>query len=159
MSAHDRRIGGASVGQLSQLDDLEACAVVYLRLWSDGAEGQTAVWNDLATGLGPTRGRTALAAFEDLIGVIAHHGRRPLMRHAVHCACLGADEACFARFIATATLGEREDALLMAMLLVRPDFAPHVTSVAQDFGLAIKQMLLRRPTCPVTHRPAEARLH
>lgn len=159
MSVHDRRIGGRAVGRLTQLDDFEACLVLYLRLWSDGIEGQTAVWNDLAAGLGPTRGRTALTAFESIIGALARHGHRPLMRHAVHCACLGADEACFARFVATAAVGEREDALLMAMLLVRPDFAPHVTALAQDIGLIVKQMLLRRPLPPVSHRPADARLH
>ena len=43
MSAHDRRIGGSAVVQLTYLDDLSACAVIYLRLWSDGPDGQAAV--------------------------------------------------------------------------------------------------------------------
>lgn len=143
MSAHDRRIGGSAVGQLTHLDDLSACAVIYLRLWSDGPDGQAAVWNDLVCGLGHARGRAALASFEALVGLLGRHGRRPLMRHAAGCACLGADEACFANFIATATTGEREDALLMAMLLVRPDVAPHLCATAMNLGLALKQMLLR----------------
>ena len=143
MSAHDRRIGGSAVGQMTHLDDLSACTVIYLRLWSDGPDGQAAVWNDLARGLGAARGRAALATFETLVGLLGQHGRRPLMRHAATCACIGADEACFANFIATATTGEREDALLMAMLLVRPDVAPQLCAVAMDFGIALKQMLLR----------------
>ena len=155
MSAHDRRIGGSAVGQLTHLDDLSACAVIYLRLWSDGPEGQAAVWNDLACGVGNARGRAALASFETVVGLLGQHGRRPLMRHAANCACLGADEACFANFIATATTGEREDALLMAMLLVRPDVAPHLCAVAMNLGLALKQMLLR--SAPVM--PGSGPLH
>ena len=77
------------------------------------------------------------------------------MRHAADCACLGADEACFANFIATATTGEREDALLMAMLLVRPDVAPQLCAVAMNLGLALKQMLLR--SAPVM--PGNGPLH
>ena len=43
MSAHDRQIGGTPVGQLDDLGQVEACAVVYLRLWADGAGGQQAI--------------------------------------------------------------------------------------------------------------------
>ncbi len=67
------------------------------------------------------------------------------MCHSVQCACLGADESCFANFIATAATGEREDAMLIATLLVRPDVAPIVTSLAADFGLALIRMRPRRP--------------
>jgi hypothetical protein len=33
----------------------------------------------------------------------------------------------------------------MAMLMVRPDFAPLTTARATDFGLALKRMNLRAP--------------
>ena len=56
------------------------------------------------------------------------------MRHSVTCKCLGSDESCFANFIATATDGQREDAMLIATLLVRADMAPLVASLAADFG-------------------------
>ena len=42
------------------------------------------------------------------------------MRHSIECRCLGGDEACFANLVATAAEGEREDALLMATLMVEP---------------------------------------
>lgn len=67
------------------------------------------------------------------------------MRHSVQCKCLGADESCFANFIATAATGDRDDAMLIATLLVRPDVAPLITALATDFGLALVRMNLAAP--------------
>lgn len=67
------------------------------------------------------------------------------MRHSVHCKCLGADESCFANFIVTAATGERDDAMLIATLLVRADVAPLITALATDFGLALMRMNLAAP--------------
>jgi len=137
--------GSAPVGFIAELDDIEAAAVIYLRLWCDGPEAQATVWNDFASNLGSDRGRRALKSFEDLCSLCTRHGRRPLMRHSVHCKCLGSDEACFANFIATAATGEREDALLIATLLVPPDVAPVITALATDFGHALMCMNLGAP--------------
>lgn len=145
MSAHHHTRGGAPVGFLTELNDLEADAVTYLRLWCDGHAGQSQVAFDFEAALGPQQGNKALRALEGLFDLCARHGRRPLMRHATTCKCLGADEACFANFVATAVTGEREDALMIAMLLVRPDIAPVVTSLAMEFGLALKRKHLRTP--------------
>lgn len=140
MNAMTPHRGGAPVGFLAELGPIEAGAVLYLRLWCDGPDAQAQVWNDFASSLGPKRGREALKAFECLCDVCVRHGRRPLMRHQVNCKCLGADESCFANFIGYATDGEREDALLIAMTIVRPDIAPMAVKCAQQFGLALRQM-------------------
>lgn len=135
--------GGAPVGYITELGPVEAGAVLYLRLWCDGPDAQTQVWNDFATALGPQSGRKALKSFETLCDLCLRHGRRPLMRHHVTCKCLGADESCFANFVGYASEGEREDALLIAMTMVRPDIAPALVGVAQDFGLALRRMALK----------------
>lgn len=135
--------GGAPVGYLSELSNLEAGAVIYLRMWCDGAEGQTMVWNDFALALGAEQGRQALQSFGDLCGMCVRHGRRPLIRHSVNCKCLGSDESCFANFVAAATEGDHNDAMMIASLMVRADFAPIITALANDFGVALKQMSLR----------------
>lgn len=145
MTAHDRKRGGAPVGFVTELDGIEAAAVIYLRLWGDGPDSQAQVWNDLASRLGAEGGRRALESFESLFALCIRHGRRPLMRHAVQCKCLGADESCFANFIATAATGDREDAMLIATLLVRADVAPLIASLAADFGHALKRMQLAAP--------------
>jgi len=141
---HEKR-GGAPVGYVTELNGIEAASVIYLRLWCDGPDAQAQVWNDFAAGLGPDLGRSALKSFEQLCDLCARHGRRPLMRHSVQCKCLGSDESCFANFVATAAEGAREDAMLIATLLVRADVAPLVASCAADFGLALKRMQLGAP--------------
>lgn len=135
--------GGAPVGYVHELGPVEAGAVLYLRLWCDGPEAQAQVWNDFASGLGPASGRRALKSFETLCDLCVQHGRRPLMHHHVTCKCLGADESCFANFIGYAAEGEREDALLIATTIVRPDMALCLVGVAQEFGLALKRMALK----------------
>ncbi|WP_322894437.1 MULTISPECIES: hypothetical protein [unclassified Yoonia] len=150
MSLHHREIAGDPTASLHQLDDLNACCVIYLRLWCDGPEGRAAVRRDLSNGLGPRRASTAIEAFDTVITLLSQHHRRKLMRHAVDCPCLGADEATFAQFVTTAATGEREEALWMAMLLVRPDMAMHLTAAASAFGLRIAQMLASRIP-PVLH--------
>lgn len=157
-SDHEKR-GGAPVGFVSELDSIQAAAVIYLRLWCDGPEAQVQVWNDLSSGLGATHGRKALQSFETLCRMCAQHGRRPLVRHAVTCACLGSDESCFANFIATAAQGEREDAMLIATLLVRPDVAPLIASLASEFGLALTRMRLSAPRDLVNTPVQRSTLH
>lgn len=135
--------GGAPVGYITELEPIEAGAVLYLRLWCDGPDSQAQVWNDFAVALGPKNGRKALKSFERLCDLCVRHGRRPLMRHHVTCKCLGADESCFANFVGYASEGEREDALLIATTIVRPDMAPSLVGLAQEFGLALRRMALK----------------
>ena len=143
MNAMTPHRGGAPVGFVAELGPVEASAVFYFRLWSDGPHSQARVWDDFATLLGVEAGRQALNSFETLHRLCAQHGRRPLMRHNVDCKCLGADESCFANFIGYASEGVREDALLIATTIVRPDMAPSIVELAQDFGLALRRMVLR----------------
>jgi hypothetical protein len=135
--------GGAPVGHVAELDAVEAGAVLYLRLWCDGPSAQARVWNDFATALGPDAGRRALRSFEELCALCVRHGRRPLMRHHVNCRCIGADEACFANFVAVASEGDREDAMLIATILVRADIAMCLLGHAEAFGLALRRMALK----------------
>lgn len=140
MSAALNNRGGAPVGFITELDAIEAASVIYLRLWSDGPDAQSKVRDDFFSALGHHQGGKAIQSLDQICSLCSAHGRRPLVRHSVQCKCLGADESCFANFIATATEGAREDAMLIATLLVRPDVAPLLDSCAFDFGLALKRM-------------------
>lgn len=131
------------MGHVADLEKVESGAILYLRLWCDGPAAQARVWNDFAGALGPEAGRNALRAFEALCDLCARYGRRPLMRHPVNCKCIGADEACFANFVAAASEGDREDALLIATMLVRADIAMGLLAHAEAFGLALKRMALK----------------
>lgn len=159
MTHRQQNRGGAPVGVITDLDAIEAATVIYLRLWSDGPNGQSQVRCDFTDTLGVDQGHKAIQSFEDLCQLCARHGRRPLMRHAVNCQCVGADESCFANFIATAACGDREDALLIATLLVRPDVAPLIASLATHFGLALKRMHLASPRAMTNFTPPAQTLH
>jgi len=151
--------GGASVGQLSHMDGLEAACVIYFRLWAENADSRNAVRDDFTIALGGVHGAAVTRAWEELMGICTHHARRPLMRHALTCKCLGADESCFANFIAAAAEGAHEDALLMATLLVRVDMAPVLTSLACKCGLALKRMSLAAPRDMARQAPESRTLH
>ncbi|MFK7939360.1 MAG: hypothetical protein AB8B82_08280 [Roseovarius sp.] len=155
MSVQSPFPGGAPVGYVSELDATRAAAVLYLRLWREGDAGRSQINHDWTLALGADAGQRAQDSFDALCDICQTHARRPLMRHAVMCNCLGADEACFANFIATAAEGAREDAMLMATLLVRPDMAPLVTELAARFGLMLKRMRLAqcRATAQSPDRP------
>lgn len=156
-ASHKR--GGAPVGYLTELGAVEAASVIYLRLWSEGPETRSEVYHDFTSRLGRTQSTQALEAFEQLCGLCARHGRRPLMRHSVSCKCLGSDECCFANFVAAAADGDREDAMLIATLLVRADVAPLVTALAADFGIALKRMQLAAPGDIARASPAHMTFH
>ncbi len=137
--------GKAAVCLMSDLSPLEQRLVLYIRLWSDGQQGQSDIWNDLVEGLGPT---TALIALQNLESLLRHtvvHARRPLNRHAAHCPCVGGDECILARFVSLATEGAREDAILMATLIVRADVSLGLVRIAEELGLT----LMRETGSPV----------
>lgn len=135
--------GAATVGRLADLDPVEVGAVLYMRLCWDNPDALAALTRDFVPLLGPASGEVAARGFHQLSLLCQSHARRPLCPHGLTCACLGGDEACFARLVSSAAEGAREEALMMALLLVRADFAPMVTGLAQDAGLALRRMGLR----------------
>jgi len=159
MRCEANKRGGAPVGHLSELTGAEAASVIYLRLWCEGGSKRQGIHSDFASVFGNVRADHLNQTFGELCRLCVQHGRRPLMRHAVQCGCLGGDEACFANFVAYAAEGEREDALLMATLMVRPDMAPLLTSLATEVGLALKQMRLAAPSAPQRHTYQHATIH
>ena len=131
--------GGAAVGFLDELGPLEAGAVRCLRAACEGPG--CADWHRLAA---HPASRDALDAVSRLCTISARFGRRPLMRHSLSCACLGADEACVAQIVVSALAGERDDAMLMASLLVRADMAPALVAEAEMAGAALTRAQFSR---------------
>lgn len=152
--------GAATVGRLTDLDPVEAGAVLYLRLSWNNPDARDALASDFIPLLGPTAGQAAADGFHQIAALCQTHARRPLCPHSLNCACLGADEACFATLVVSASEGAREEALMMALLLVRADVAPMLTGLAQDAGLALRRMTLRAVSDPeTTSRAPSPTLH
>lgn len=151
--------GEAAVGRLADLAPVEAGAVMYLRMWSDSAHSRADAASDFDLALGRGSGQAATTTLDQICALYASHGRRPLIRHELGCSCLGADESCFAQMIGAAADGQHEDAMMMAALIVRPDFAPSLAALSQQFGLALRRMTLPFQHGRVTHSPTPSVLH
>ena len=136
MSAQPRHSGAAPVGYLAELPPLERRVIHCLRLWCAGPDGPDVMSHELVARHGDG-GRGLAADFGDLVRIMAGHSRRPLMGHAPGCPCAGADECVFARFVALAAEGAREDAVLMAALMVRADLALALALQAERIGLRL----------------------
>lgn len=147
--------GAAPVAHVADLPDEEVWMIAAIRLWSEeqGA-GNADLAEAVAARIGPQRGRRVVSIFSDLMTLMAEHARRPILRHKPSCSCVGADEAVFVNFISAATHGPREDAILIATLLMRPDMAAIAVSLAQSLGLELRRGLAlarnSRPTRGVT---------
>ena len=133
--------GGAPVGYLSELNQLEQNAILFLRYWSQSAKAdhdlQSKFWADITYDLGITKTRQAIEAFDEIFTLCVRYSRRPIMKHDLECKCIGGDESCFANIIGLAEEGEFEDALLLAANLVAPKFASYLVSSARKFAVSI----------------------
>ena len=141
MTGAHRQRGGAPVGLIADLDPLEAGLVLYLRLYCAGPDARAQAERDFTLSLGPDHGPAAINSLADLCALCPCHGRRPLVRHGISCKCLGADEACLANLVGAAGSGDREEAMLLASLMVRADMAPCLAGLAETLGLALHRMV------------------
>ncbi len=155
MNAMANPRGGAPVGHLGHLGPVEQSAVRLLRAWSNGPAALSESIAQYQVDLGAERAEALRDALCRLCELCCRNGRRHLMCHQSSCACLGADESCFAHFIANAAEGRREDALLMATLMVRGDCVLHLLAQAEILGRYLSLHALRAPPAPV----AAATLH
>ena len=125
------------VGRVLDLPPLELQVAIYLRLWCSGPRGQTEVWQDLVARLGEPAAAAAMRAFEAFVRGLLAAARRPLVRHAVDCPCLGGDEAAMLRAVVLAASGEHEEAALILSWLAPPAAVGALVQRAEEAGLRI----------------------
>lgn len=137
MNCVPQQRGAALVGHLAELGQVEAGAVRGFRAWCDGPDAVRAYVDDLRAQFGQGHADVISGSLSQLCDLCFRHGRRPLAHHQASCKCLGADESWFANFVAAAAAGQREDAMLLATLIVRPDFAPNMVGLAEYLGATL----------------------
>ena len=147
MTLRERHPGGEPVARLDGLPPLERRVIRCLRLWCAGPDGERAVRREMARDGARDDGGPLAESFGELLQLTAGNARRPLLGHALDCPCAGSDECIFARFVALAAEGAREEAVLMAALIVRVDVAMCLTAAAEEVGLG----LMRGRTPPIAH--------
>lgn len=159
MSLAQSHRGAAAVCALEELSDVETAAIMYLRLWCHSADGQAEIWRDYHRYFGGEKAKARMSDFEQLMSVVLSHSRRPLQRHQLNCKCVGGDENAFANFVVAAAAGDREDAMLFATTLVRPDMSFTAACMAEPVGLALRQMVVRGARSPEFPNPASITRH
>lgn len=142
---HDQGMfGGLTVSSVDVMPAPEAFLVGCLREWCDSRSGPASVRERLAERMGATEGAICYSAMEDMFSVLFRHSRRRLVRHDRDCKCVGADEAILAHFVSTAATGVREDAMLLASLLIEPTMMMSLTESASRVGLHLRRAELRK---------------
>ncbi|MEO0945096.1 MAG: hypothetical protein AAFY06_09660 [Pseudomonadota bacterium] len=157
-SAHHER-GGASVAVLNSLDGWEANLVMNLRLWCEGPNGRIQVWNDYACSFPKGEAKSEMHAFEALLTALVECASRPLVRHSVHCSCVGSDECVFVNLVKTAADGHLNDAALIATLLTRPSKAEMIAMLAGQVGTGARQIYTHAQRAPTGVGASVVRLH
>ncbi|WP_297772197.1 hypothetical protein [uncultured Roseovarius sp.] len=142
---HARDLSGQMpVGHMAEMDGISAMAVACLRAWNQG--GAMRAHAMLCERMTEPMATASFEALHDVTEVLGSNVRRPLRCHAPQCDCVGLDEAAFARFVEEAALGEREDALMLASLLVAPRGILPLADAAGRLGLALHRAVLCQQT-------------
>jgi hypothetical protein len=128
-------------------------------LWCEGPRGQAQVWTEFRRALpGPVAQREC-RNFERLLHTLIDAAHRPLVRHDVGCACVGADECVFVHLVRTAADGHLTDAALIATLLAGPSQAEHIALLAGAVGACARRIHGTQTECPIDAAPNVVRLH
>jgi hypothetical protein len=122
------------------MDGQQALAVMMLRDWFEGRDGRERVTGTFAAELGLASARAAVTDWKAYAELIATGTRRPVMCHALHCRCVGSDEAVLAHVLCLAAEGAREDAMFVLSLLVQADRLLPALTVVERAGLAVKRL-------------------
>jgi hypothetical protein len=154
---HARDFGGDPSVLPDAPDPFEALVAAALRAWERGGAG--AALPMLRARMTEAQAAVAMAALCDLAGLLCISRRRSPAARVPADSRLGADEALFARFVREAALGEREDALLLASLLVEAPALMAVTDAAARFGLHVHRGVLNEARGLTNARPPVRTLH
>ena len=148
MSLHDPALTAPASG-----DPIADGTIQCLRRWSSCPD-QTLDRLSLHFGAQAYRLPRVLAP---VVQTLARYGHRTLMRHAPGCPCRGTDEAALAHLAVAAATQQREDAMLIAITLVRPDVAPVLVAQAEALGLTLHCLQISAPRA--THAAPATRLN
>ena len=103
---------------------------------------------EICPGRRPAGRPAGAASFGELLRDHADTRAPAADRPCARLPCAGSDECIFARFVALAAEGAREEAVLMAALIVRADVALALAALAEEVGLGLMR---GRRTPPIAH--------
>lgn len=148
----------APAGRLAELPVRGAAFVLCFRLWCEGPESQTRVWNALARTFGPAAARGHLRVFEEFVTLVVRAAPRPLKRRHAHCPYLTPDEQRLGLLVAGTSGRHAETTAPSALLPGHADEGSSLAALAERVGLALAQVALPRDEAsPVSHASTQTR--
>ena len=133
--------GGSPVAVLSDLSWEEHLVIYYFRCCFDGSEALLEVHEEFRFYLGIEIANKTIRALQFLFSKLQNNGRRRLVRHDLNCKCVGADENCFAQLVTRSTYTDKNDAILIGILLTDANLAPELVYAAEDFAQGVQALL------------------
>ena len=141
-SQNESKIKGATpVAVLSDLSTEEHLAIYYFRCTFETPSVLMDIHREFCSYLGEKVADRTIGALHALITKLQKDGRRKLTRHQLSCNCVGVDENCFAQLVTRASLDDKRDAMLIAVLLSDANVAAELVYVAEDFGKGIRALI------------------
>ena len=141
-SQNQSKIKGATpVAVLSDLSTEEHLAIYYFRCTFEAPSVLMDIHGEFCSYLGEKIADRTIGALNALITKLQKDGRRTLTRHQLSCNCVGVDENCFAHLVTRATLDDKKDAMLIAVLLSDANVAAQLVYMAQDLGQGIRELV------------------
>ena len=133
--------GGSPVAVISDLSWEEHLVIYYFRCCFDGSEALLEVHEEFRFYLGIEIANKTIGALQFLFSKLQNNGRRRLVSHELNCKCVGADENCFAQLVTRSTYTDKNDAILIGILLTDADLAPELVYAAEDFAQGVQALL------------------
>ena len=133
--------GGSPVAIMSDLSWEEHLAIYYFRCCFVGSEALLEIHEEFRFYLGTETANKTIGALQFLFAKLQNGGRRRLVSHDLNCKCVGADENCFAQLVTRSTYTDKNDAILIGILLTDADLAPELVYAAEDFAQGVQALL------------------
>jgi len=133
--------GGSTVAIMSDLSWEEHLVIYYFRCCFVGSEALLEIHEEFSFYLGTETANKTIGALQFLFTKLQNSGRRRLVSHDLNCKCVGADENCFAQLVTRSTNTDKNDAILIGILLTDADLAPELVYAAEDFAQGVQALL------------------
>ena len=133
--------GGSPVAIMSDLSWEEHLVIYYFRCCFVGSEALLEIHEEFRFYLGTETANKTIGALQFLFTKLQNGGRRRLVSHDLNCKCVGADENCFAQLVTRSTYTDKNDAILIGILLTDADLAPELVYAAEDFAQGVQALL------------------
>ena len=133
--------GGSPVAVISDLSWEEHLIIYYFRCCFEEPQALLEVHEEFRFYLGAEIANKTIGALQFLFNKLQNNGRRRLVRHDMNCKCVGADENCFAQLVTRSTYTDKNDSILIGILLTDADLAPELVYAAEDFAQGVQALL------------------